>query len=336
MASEATVNAHLVRVVLDAALSAGLSRPELLLASGLPTDPPGEDIVRVPTGALVRIWERLLAADPRPGTGARVAQAAPLGALGVWDYVIVNGRTLADGFRHGVAHRKVISDPSTRAEVIEDERTVTLRWQGAIQQTAAAAANHEFVLARHLWYARTATGEAVNPVRVRLAGPAPRTHRDFTELFSTDRVEFGGSDNEISFRAEDASRLLPMADPRLGEILRRNADLVADAARPLPGWLGRFRAAISEAMAEGDLSQAVVALRLMMSPRTLQRRLEEEGTGWREEVDAVRRELAEILMQDGEHSMRSIAARLAFSDPRALRKAMHRWNSVASGPLHGG
>lgn len=336
MTAEATVGAHLVRLVLDAALSAGVSRPELLLVSGLPTDPPGEDIVRVPTGALARIWERLLAADARPGTGARIAQAAPLGALGVWDYVIVNGRTLAEGIRHGVAHRKVISDPNTRAEVREDGRTVTLCWQGAIEQTAAAAANHEFVLARHLWYARTATGEAVNPVRVRLAHPAPRTHRDLTELFGTERVEFGGSDNEISFRAEDAARLLPLADPRLGEILRRNADLVAAAARPLPGWLGRFRSAITDAMAEGDLSQGVVARRLMMSPRTLQRRLDEEGTGWREEVDTVRRELAEVLMRDGEHTMRSIAARLAFSDPRALRKAMHRWNIVAPGPPHDG
>ncbi|GLY80804.1 transcriptional regulator [Actinoallomurus iriomotensis] len=327
--AEATVGAHLVRLVLDAALSCGLSRPELALVHGLPGDLPGDDLLRLPTDTLARLWERLLEADTRPGTGARLAQAAPLGALGVWDYVIVNSRTVAEAFRNGVEHRKVISDPGTRAEVIEDGRTLTLRWQGAINQTAAAAANHEFVLSRHLWYVRTATGRAVTPVRVEFANPAPRRHRDLVELFGTDRVDFGARDNEISFRVEDAERPLPGADLRLGGILRRNAELMAAAARPAPGWLDQVRSAIADAMAEGELSQHVVGRRLMVSPRTLQRRLEEEGTGWREEVDAVRRELAELLLRDKRHTMQSVAARLAYADARALRKAMRRWSAVA-------
>lgn len=62
-----------------------------------------------------------------------------------------------------------------------------------------------------------------------------------------------------------------------------------------------------------------------MSPRSLQRRLEEEGTSWREEVDAVRREQAARLLREGA-SRAAMAAQLGYSDVRALRRAVRRWN----------
>jgi len=73
-----------------------------------------------------------------------------------------------------------------------------------------------------------------------------------------------------------------------------------------------------------DILLSAAARRLAVSPRTLQRLLEREGTNWRAEVDAARREQAARLLAEGV-SKTGTAARLGYSDARALRRAVRRW-----------
>ncbi|MFD0473619.1 helix-turn-helix domain-containing protein [Nonomuraea thailandensis] len=68
-----------------------------------------------------------------------------------------------------------------------------------------------------------------------------------------------------------------------------------------------------------------MAQRLAMSHRTLQRRLREEGTTWREELERLRQRRVERLLRDSALSVESIAASVGFADSRSLRRAVHRW-----------
>ncbi|WP_454198196.1 helix-turn-helix transcriptional regulator [Nocardia sp. Marseille-Q1738] len=54
-------------------------------------------------------------------------------------------------------------------------------------------------------------------------------------------------------------------------------------------WSERVATAIDAALADDTISLASVARRLAVGPRTLQRRLAEEGTTWRRELDSARR-----------------------------------------------
>jgi AraC-like DNA-binding protein len=89
-------------------------------------------------------------------------------------------------------------------------------------------------------------------------------------------------------------------------------------------WIGAFRATVSQRLGEWTASLRDVAQQFAMSPRTLQRRLAKEGTGWRTEIDAARRDLAARLARAGA-SNEVIATRLGYSDVRALRRALRRW-----------
>jgi AraC-like DNA-binding protein len=81
---------------------------------------------------------------------------------------------------------------------------------------------------------------------------------------------------------------------------------------------------IAAHLADDGLSLAAVARTLALSPRSLQRRLAEEGTSWRDLVDGVRRDRATALLGQG-LSRKAVAARLGFADTRALRGALRRW-----------
>ncbi|TDD28084.1 AraC family transcriptional regulator [Actinomadura sp. KC06] len=86
-----------------------------------------------------------------------------------------------------------------------------------------------------------------------------------------------------------------------------------------------MHAEIAESLATGLPCLDRVAYRMAMSSRTFQRRLHQEGTSWREEVEQVRQAEATRLLRDTQLNIDAIAARVGYSDVRALRRAFHRW-----------
>jgi len=128
---------------------------------------------------------------------------------------------------------------------------------------------------------------------------------------------------------DDLELPLPGADPGLARLLLAHADSVLGAPPWTPDWRDLFREILSEHLADPDLSLPVVARRMALSPRTLLRRLEREGTSWRAEIDALRQEEAARLL--GQRlSREAAAARLGYADTRALRRALHRWKLASS------
>lgn len=74
----------------------------------------------------------------------------------------------------------------------------------------------------------------------------------------------------------------------------------------------------------GDVDLPFVAKRLGMTARTAQRRLEAEGTSFREVLDHVRKRTAERLLATGADKGR-VADMLGFGDTRSLSRALVRW-----------
>jgi AraC-like DNA-binding protein len=67
-----------------------------------------------------------------------------------------------------------------------------------------------------------------------------------------------------------------------------------------------------------------IARRLFLSPRTLHRRLEEEGTSFRAVKDSLRRELATEWLTKTRRPLGRIGADLGFADAAALLPRLHR------------
>jgi AraC-like DNA-binding protein len=81
---------------------------------------------------------------------------------------------------------------------------------------------------------------------------------------------------------------------------------------------------------------ADVAQRLGMSRRTLIRRLQESGSGYRELVDRHRRRRAEALLREGNQSVSEIAYRLGYDDAANFARACKRWFGTAPSALRRG
>ena len=78
-----------------------------------------------------------------------------------------------------------------------------------------------------------------------------------------------------------------------------------------------------------QLPEAASALK--MTPRTLNRRLQEEGTSFQDIKDALRRDIAIRALQQGADSIEQIAFETGFSAPANFHRAFRKWTDRTPG-----
>ena len=71
------------------------------------------------------------------------------------------------------------------------------------------------------------------------------------------------------------------------------------------------------------------AAALQMSPRTLNRRLEDEGSSFRAIKDALRRDIALARLTKTSQAVSAIAGELGYSDPSAFFRAFVGWTGIS-------
>lgn len=141
-------------------------------------------------------------------------------------------------------------------------------------------------------------------------------------------VLFGQADNAVVLDAGDLARPCVQADPGLHVIIRYYLDNHADGAVP-----GSLRMQMLQQMhallPRHRCSLEQVAAALGMSVRTLQRRLKEAGMDFEDELDRMRRGLAEQLLLHSTLSITQVAHELGYRCAASFSRAHQRWFGVS-------
>ncbi|UFS97326.1 AraC family transcriptional regulator [Nocardia huaxiensis] len=328
-ANDGTVSSSLARLVSGVVADLGMNRGQFAHLPDLRPEVLADDLARVSTPTMIALWEQLTLSDAGTAIGVHVADQAPVGTLGLWDYLYTTGPSLIETTPRALTYLDVIGDPGAdRTQVLESGSQFIVGHATGPAVPDVVEAIEIFVLALFLKRSREATARPIVPLRVSLSHRAPREHRRLTEFFGTTRIDYEAPANSITLLDEDAHAPLPQSQPGLAKILQHHADLTLAAAKPVLCWYDSFRVALDIVFDQNILSLEAVAERLAMSPRTLQRRLAEHETTWRTEVEKARQTRALTLLRNPDLSMRSIARRVGYSDERVLRRAVRRWHGA--------
>jgi len=325
-----TVSTAAVRFVLAGLDRMGADSGVLARRAGLPVWALGDNTARISRVQLASVLGLVRAELADPGLGCHLGCQWRFGALHLYDYLFGTAATLGEAVAVGYRYVGIVTG-ADGAEIglIEDDGRVTVvhgARDGVDPDVNAVLSELAMsVLITRVWQA---LGRDVTPLHVGVAAAAPAHHRELAEMFGARRIDFGQGSSTMTFARADLGLMMPGADPRLAAVLRRHAETVIAGPGITPQWIDRFRQVLATCLAAQDLTLGVVAHRLGMSPRTVQRRLEQDSTSWRAEADAVRREQASRLRAEG-LSGAAIAARLGYSDARALRRAVRRWATGA-------
>ena len=177
---------------------------------------------------------------------------------------------------------------------------------------------------------RIIAGSHWAPREVQFAHEAPARTSEHLRVFVAP-VLFGCASNALVMDREFVERQVPAADPRLYRILKQQAERVLREMPRESDLLAAVRRAIAESMREGDLKLARVIKKISMSPRTLERRLKEDGVVFKKLVDDTRRRFALNYLTDRKRTLTEIAFLLGYSEVSAFNRAFKRW--TGSTPL---
>src|SRR5574343_480366 len=127
---------------------------------------------------------------------------------------------------------------------------------------------------------------------------------------------------ELPIRRDEAAlnAFLDGAPGKITTLYRRDREMVI-RVRDL------LRAALPATLSLDD-----VADRLHLSPRTVHRRLEDEGSSFRGIKDALRRDMALSRLTKSRDSIAKVAADLGYADTSAFYRAFVEWTGMA--PIH--
>lgn len=137
-----------------------------------------------------------------------------------------------------------------------------------------------------------------------------------------------GDDLRVRFAREDAHRAFLSSNPAMWDIFepelsQRLADLEEEAS-----FTRRAQAVLLEGLPSGQFSMDEVARRLGVSTRTLQRRLQVEGTRFKAVVGDTRQRSACHYLRETHISLTEVAYLLGFEEPNSFFRAFHRWTGT--------
>jgi len=159
------------------------------------------------------------------------------------------------------------------------------------------------------------------PEEVRLGHAAPADTRGYRKTFGV----------PVSFDADQTCLVLPgalldtplrTADPALRKILQHQ---VKDYwARSQPSVVEQTRRVLAAHVTMGEPTQELIAALLGIGPRTLSRRLREEGTSFRTVLDQARHEVACQLLGATRTPVTEIGLALGYASPPGFVRAFRR------------
>lgn len=276
----------------------------------------------------MRLVENLILALPEvPALGFELGLQYNIATFGIWGFALRTSRTLREAFQTALRYLP-LSTAYCRFATFQDEREFGLSADpGAIPQHL-----RQFLLERDTATALNLFDElslsGLRVLRLEYQGRDPG-HAQRIEALCGIAPRYGAARNAVVLRRGDAELPLPMYDAHLVRLLEDQCRAQLER-RQVAGLAGQVRQLIL-----GPLGLVAsledVAQQLAMAPRSLRRRLEEEGTSFRDLVDAERRQLATRLLEGTQMKLDEMALQLGYSDTASFARAFRRWFGQAPG-----
>ncbi|MFS2007051.1 AraC family transcriptional regulator [Duganella sp. CT11-25] len=299
---------HLVRGVKSRLAQSGVEAEALFAQAGLDEgDGLACDALTL-SDKLSHLWELVVEKSGDPLIGLKISAPHRLGWLGVMGHIMLVSPTVQSSIERYQGNTRVgLVLPGARRDVPQQR--------------------YDFVWCVLLRSLRCAAGrDDIAPVVVEYTFPEPANAHVYAETFGCP-VKFDMPYNVMEFSDTDLVMALPASPPLVSGGGERVLASLARAEPPT--FSAKVQCLLASLLPKGPPHRDDIAAQMMMSERTLQRRLAEEGTSFTNLVDDTRRELARQSLSAGELSLKMLSFQLGFSEPSAFYRACKRWFGMA-------
>lgn len=302
----------------------GVSAAAVLRRAGLPQQFLQQPRVLLKTEELFALWRAVgevsanVAIGLQLGTENKTERFHPVGLAAL------SSENFGAGMDRMARYKQLTCPEEILQKKNGEEWSIQFRWLLADEVEPPVLI--ECAFAWVLSIARHGTGTRLSPVRIEFV--QPRDHIKIIERHFGCPVVCGASRNAIVFRAADAQRpfitrnaeLLGMLAPQFEEELKRESGN--------ENFVERVRVGIQQKLTGQRPSVEDIADALHVSPRTLQRRLQEEGSSFQRVLDEARHQLARHYLNNSVLELNEAAYLLGYEDGNSFVRAFRTWEGV--------
>jgi AraC-like DNA-binding protein len=310
--------------------SQGLDPAPLLASSGVAAHTLADPQARTPIAAYTELYNEVVAELGDEGFGLFSAPLRP----GTFEFLcrsIVGAATLGEALGRAARFLAlVLPDLTVRVTVEGDKARIEIEERRLLQARVSDPRRvfaFEWLLRLLHGLACWLAGRGLTLDEVRFPYPRPPHAGDYALVY-TEKSVFDAPMLRATLDARllalpvrrsesDLASFLEGAPGKISMLYRRDRD----AARAVREALGRSL--------EGAPDFDAVARLLNTSPRTLHRRLADEGTSFRAIKESLRRELALQRLEKTRASVAEIATELGYSEPSAFFRAFRGWTGAS-------
>jgi AraC-like DNA-binding protein len=302
----------------------GVTGDELFAGLGLDVAAVSDPRLRLPLPVFAQLAARAKALTGEPGLGFYLGLAMRVSSHGYLGFAAMASPTLRGALDLVVRFTPTRTDAIAMrahesngvASLVIDELT-PLGEGGDMLVVSLLVGIHQI--------AEALTGRSIDD-RADAAFPEPAYVGRFQHLVG-DRMRFGQPAHQLVMDAAVLDLPLVQADPVALRLAQDQCERELDAL----GYDGRFAARVRGLLprAEGAFrSLEETAALLHLSPRTLKRRLADEGAQFSSLLDEARRERALLLLRSLDLSVEAVADALGYSDVANFTRAFRRWTGT--------
>jgi AraC-like DNA-binding protein len=304
---------------------AGVQVPIVLRNAGLPRDLFEQTRILVTTEQLFALWRAIGEVSADPAIGLKLGTETKTERLHPMGIAALSTESFGAAIQHMARYKRLSAPEEILHEIDDEEWCIRFRWTLAMDVEPSVLI--EYCFACVLTIARHGSGTRIAPLRVELV--QPRTHTKALERFFDCPVLCGKSHNAMVFRANDAvlpfvtrnAELLEMLAPQFEQDLKQRT---ADD----DSFLELVRGAIQHKLTGHRPTIEDIARDLHMSSRTLQRRLQESGSGFQRVLDEARHEMARYYLRNSVLELAEAAYLLGYEDANSFARAFRGWEGV--------
>ena len=273
--------------------------------------------------AVKRLWNLVLEVTGDPCIGLKAGQHFHPSVAHALGYAWLASDTLLESFQRLIRYHRVITTDKEVVRLLPEGRAYRFVWDDADTYYGVSDVEYDEGFAAVITLCRLSAGDGVTPLRLSMRRARPPCESEF-EAFFRAPIAFSAGENSLLFDRDLIEAPLPSSNIQVA----RECDRIIDrylAQLERDNVTARTKAQLLLHLPSGSVTEQAVATSLHLSVRTMQRRLADERTTFKQLLDETRRELALQYIRDPAVSINEMAYLLGYSEPANFSRAFKRW-----------
>ncbi len=310
------------RMIVQALDACGVDSAQLFSDAGLDLEQTRDPNTRFPARNMATVWRLAVERSGDPCFALRLPQFAHPSMYSALSMALVSSRNLREAADRAVRYHRLASDAADLT-LEEQHGLVTVLYDVPPQNEPVAPEALEGFMITSVALLRSVGGAELSPCEVSFRHSKASGADQYAAFFQAP-VHFDAGQTKLCYRSQDLQ----------GECLHANPALAEDLEQWMGKYLARYKQEslsarlqswLYEQLPGGGVTQKQAAAQFHMSSRTLQRKLQQENTTFKDIFDQTRHQLALRYINEDGVSIAELTFLLGFSDQSNFTHAFRRW-----------